>query len=247
MNLPNENLILKELKELSSKGKIKAINLAPNAVGLTFKKAMGINHTNYIQNRYKGFTLRASTNDDKGNSLVNLFAKVANWKKSKCKSSSEILEKYGTTKQDKFEKSMFCTINSLRPNSFGLKLKVDKNKKIVCEDYYESADEFTNVCVWDFSDLEKKLLELDFSVKVKADKYRHNDQNYFHYSYATFTGKPSFSKFLDLIEDGSVSLDHLLSKKKGSNIVKEQGPKFRISESSFHRLFPNSRYIDLLD
>ena len=66
MNLPNENLILQELKELSSKGKIKSINLAPNAVGLTFKKAMGINHTNYIQNRYKGFTLRASTNDDKG-------------------------------------------------------------------------------------------------------------------------------------------------------------------------------------
>ena len=94
MNLPNENLILQELKELSSKGKIKSINLAPNAVGLTFKKAMGINHTNYIQNRYKGFTLRASTNDDKGNSLVNLFAKVANWKKSECKSSSEILEKY---------------------------------------------------------------------------------------------------------------------------------------------------------
>lgn len=244
----NEKQILVELKALSTKGKIKAINSAPNAVGMTFKKAMGINSTNYVNNRYRGFTLRATTNVERGNSLVNLFAKVPNWKKSECKSSSEILDKYGTNNQEKkFEKSIFCTVNSLRPNSFGFKLIVDNNNKVIYENFYKDKGQSLNVCVWDFDVLEKKLSELNYSIKIKGDKYKNNNQTYFHYSYATFTGQSSFKHFLDLVEDGSITLDHLISRKIGDKATKEKGPKFRISENSFHRLFPNSKYIDLLD
>jgi len=244
----NEKQILVELKNLSSKGKIEAINSAPNAVGMTFKKEMGFNSHNYINFKYKGFTLRTSNQGKGGTSFENLFARVPNWEKSECKSSTEIAKLYGVVNLEKnMEASINCTVSAVRPNSFGFILKLDRVKKLLLENYMNLNGYKTNVCVWDFKDLEERLLNLGNLVKVNADKYNHNNKNYFHYSYASFSGQPNFKRFLDLLEEGNITLDHLIGRKFGEDVATEKGPKFRLKSSSNDRLFPDSRFVDLLD
>ena len=52
-----------------------------------------------------------------------------------------------------------------------------------------------------------------------------------------YTKKPDFYIFQLLIEQGEISIDHLIKKDKNGKVI-EKGPLFKISKKGFTVLFP---------
>ena len=236
--------VLKDLKNLSKKGAIKAVGNGSNAIGKTLQSELGIEHSTTSRNSYKGFIVSSSSTKVKRS---NLFSSVPDWEKSEIKSSKEMLDLYGVDDHSgKYEKKLFCSVNSLEPNSFGLYLEVDKSSKILSEKYYLN-NQRKFVTVWDKEKLINKLSRLDKTVIVSANVLRKGEINFFHFRFAEFLLRPSLGKFIDLVDYGSISMDHLISLKKGSKNVREQGPLFKISKASKKDLFSEYKKFDLMD
>ena len=77
--------------------------------------------------------------------------------------------------------------------------------------------------------------------------FEREDGKYYHFRLAEFLLGPSLDQFLNLINYGSISMDHLISIKKGSNKVREQGPLFKIAKAARQDLFFEYKKFDLMD
>ena len=236
--------VLNDLKDLSRKGPVSATTMGSNAVGKTLQSCLGIAHSTTSRNKYKGFTITATTAS--GNNRTNLFAQVPDWKISELCSSKELVDRYGTKDESgKYERSLFCTVTARQPNTFGLMLKVDRPSQKL-EEIYNAGGVQSRVATWDSEKLASKLRSLDKSVIVSAKRLKDEGGISFHYRYAEFFMAPSFDEFLSQVEAGAITLDHLVSLRHGSNAAREQGPLFKVSKSSRVSLFGEYQKFDLM-
>ena len=235
--------VLNDLKKLSLKGPIKAVSQGSNAIGKTLQSELNIGHSTTSRNQYKGFVI--SSTSSKSN-RTNLFAKVPDWEKSEIKSSKEMLDLYGVEDpKGKYLKKLFCSVNSLEPNNFGLIFVVDKFSKVLQEKYFDKEQK-KSIATWSTEQLFQKLIKLDKTIVISANLFKKKDGNYFHFRYAEFMLEPSIENFFKLLDYGSITMDHLISLKKGTN-VRDQGPIFKISKNSKKDLFYDYQKFDLMD
>ena len=235
--------VLSDLKKLSLKGPIKAVGQGSNAIGKTLQIELNIGHSTTSRNQYKGFVI--SSTSSKSN-RTNLFAKVPDWEKSEIKSSKEMLDLYGVEDpKGKYLKKLFCSVNSLEPNNFGLKFVVDKFSKVLQEKYFDKEQK-KSIVTWNTEQLFQKLMKLDKTIVISANLLKKKDGNYFHFRFAEFMLEPSIENFFELLDYGAITMDHLISLKKGAN-VRDQGPIFKISKNSKKDLFYDYQKFDLMD
>jgi hypothetical protein len=237
--------ILEDLKNLSLLGHIKAVGNGANSVGKTLQSALGISHTTTAKNQYKGFIITSTTL--KAGSRTNLFGLVPDWKNSLITSSTELVEKHGVKDNSrKYRKKLFCTVKAKVPNSFGLMLCIDRTKRIISETHSKDGCE-NEIVQWDTLKLESKLRSLDKSIIVTASSHNKNDGLYYHYQIAEFLKKPNFEKFLQQIEFGSITLDHLISLHHQRKTAREQGPLFKIAKHARMELYEDYKKYNLMD
>ena len=237
--------VLQDLKELSLRGHVKAVGSGANSVGKTSQQALGISHTTNAKNQYKGFTITSTTL--KAGSRTNLFALVPDWKISLITSSTELVEKYGTEdKSGKYIRKLFCTVKAQDPNSFGLFLSINRAEQEISEVHSTNGTE-TILCRWNTDKIIHKLQSLDKSVIITASQHKKADGMYYHYQVAEFLSKPTFDKFLRQIEFGSITLDHLISKRHGNKTAREQGPLFKIAKHARMELYEHYEKYNLMD
>lgn len=235
--------VLSDLKKLSLKGPIKAVGQGSNAIGKTLQSELNIGHSTTFRNQYKGFVI--SSTSSKSN-RTNLFAKVPDWQKSKIKSSKEMLDLYGVEDpKGKYIKKLFCSVNSLEPNNFGLIFVVDKFSKVLQEKYFDKEQK-KSIAIWSTEQLFQKLIKLDKTIVISANLFKKKDGNYFHFRFAEFMLAPSKEKFFELLDYGAITMDHLISMQKGKN-VRDQGPIFKISKNSKKDLYSDYKKFDLMD
>ena len=235
--------VLSDLKKLSLKGPIKAVGQGSNAIGKTLQSELNIGHSTTSRNQYKGFVI--SSTSSKSN-RTNLFAKVPDWEKSEIKSSKEMLDLYGVEDpKGKYLKKLFCSVNSLEPNNFGLIFEVDKFSKVLQEKYFDKEQK-KSIATWSTEQLFQKLIKLDKTIVISANLFKKKDGNYFHFRFAEFMLEPSIENFFELLDYGAITMDHLISFKKGTN-VRDQGPIFKISKNSKKDLFYDYQKFDLMD
>jgi len=235
--------VLNDLKKLSLKGPIKAVSQGSNAIGKTLQSELNIGHSTTSRNQYKGFVI--SSTSSKSN-RTNLFAKVPDWEKSEIKSSKEMLDLYGVEDpKGKYLKKLFCSVNSLEPNNFGLIFVVDKFSKVLQEKYFDKEQK-KSIATWNTEQLFQKLMKLDKTIVISANLFKKKDGNYFHFRFAEFMLEPSIENFFELLDYGAITMDHLISLKKGTN-VRDQGPIFKISKNSKKELFYDYQKFDLMD
>lgn len=235
--------VLSDLKKLSLKGPIKAVGQGSNAIGRTLQNELNIGHSTTSRNQYKGFVI--SSTSSKSN-RTNLFAKVPDWEKSEIKSSKEMLDLYGVEDpKGKYLKKLFCSVNSLEPNNFGLIFVVDKFSKVLQEKYFDKEQK-KSIATWNTEQLFQKLMKLDKTIVISANLFKKKDGNYFHFRFAEFMLEPSIENFFELLDYGAITMDHLISLKKGTN-VRDQGPIFKISKNSKKDLFYDYQKFDLMD
>jgi hypothetical protein len=227
------------LKAISSRGPVRAELAADTAVGRTLETLLGIAINSSRQPDYKGIELKAFRKS-KGN-RKNLFAQVPDWRLSKMKSSSEILDAFGYARGADFK--LYCSVSALGPNSQGLSLRLDRDESLLYENSVKvPVGDFVQ---WPLPLLHKRLLEKhNETFWIAANTHREDGFEYLHYTHVEHTRKPILSQFDFLLEQGVITMDHLIKRKSTGQTV-EKGPLFKIKPEAVGLLFPPSRIYDL--
>jgi hypothetical protein len=240
-----ENVVSKELLsmlvKLAKSGPTLSMLNADTSVGRTLETALGIDINSSKLPDYKGIELKSFRSNKKNRK--NLFAQVPNWKLSKFKSSAEILDSFGYPGDDDFR--LYCTVSAITANSKGLSLKVDTDINQLIE---KSNDKrIGDFVVWTLDKLHNRLLEKHKETFwVAADTIYDDGKEYFQYKQVEHTRKPIVSQFDILLEQGIITLDHLI-KRNSKGRVAEKGPLFKIKPNSLNLLFPPSNIYNLLE
>ncbi len=233
-----ELLIL--LNKIASKGPVPAMLQADTAIGRTLETLLGIDINSSKKPDYKGIELK-SYRDKRGN-RKNLFAQVPDWNLSKFKSSAEILNAFGYSRGEDFK--LYCTVSTLVRNSQGLKLKMDSEISQLIENSDKSS--VGDFVVWGLETLHKRLLEKhNETFWIAADSVTIGGKEHFQYKKVEHTKKPIVSQFDILLEQGIITLDHLIKRRPTGSVV-EKGPIFKIKPNALDLLFPPSQSYSLL-
>lgn len=233
-----ELLIL--LNKIAAKGPVPAMLQADTAIGRTLETLLGIDINSSKKPDYKGIELK-SYRDKRGN-RKNLFAQVPDWNLSKFKSSAEILNAFGYSRGEDFK--LYCTVSTLVRNSQGLKLKMDNEISQLIENSDKSS--VGDFVVWGLETLHKRLLEKhNETFWIAADSVTIGGKEHFQYKKVEHTKKPIVSQFDILLEQGIITLDHLIKRKPTGSVV-EKGPIFKIKPNALDLLFPPSQSYSLL-
>ena len=234
------NELLGMLRKVALKGAIPSMLEADTSVGRTLETALGIPINSSKQPDYKGIELK-SFRANKGN-RKNLFAQVPNWKLSKLKSSAEILDNFGYWREEDFK--LYCTVSALKPNPQGLSLKVDTDIQYLIEN--SDQKQIGDFVVWTLEKLHNRLLEKHRETFwVSAESIRVDGKEHFLYKEVEHTRKPIVSQFDLLLEQGMITVDHLIKRNSKGRVV-EKGPLFKIRPNSLNLLFPPSEKYSLI-
>ncbi|MCH8535915.1 MAG: MvaI/BcnI family restriction endonuclease [Flavobacteriaceae bacterium] len=233
--------LLFRLRKLAEKGPIKSLLDADTSVGRTLESALGIEINSSIQPDYKGVELK-SFRANKGN-RKNLFAQVPNWELSKFKSSGEILNNFGYRRGHDFK--LYCTVSTKTRNSQGLMLRLENDEEQLIEN--SDKKDIGDFVVWTLEKLHNRLLSKhNETFWISAETIIEDGIKYFKYTSVEHTRKPIPSQFDILLEQGIITVDHLIKRTKTGG-AKEKGPLFKIKPNSLDLLFPPSRKYSLIN
>ena len=241
----NENEVAFELlgllRKIANNGPIPSMVDADTSVGRTLETALGIDINSSKQPDYKGIELK-SFRGNRGN-RKNLFAQVPDWKLSKFKSSAEILDNFGYFREDDFK--LYCTVSAITRNSQGLNLRIDNDVKQLIEN--SNKPEIGDFVVWTLDKLHKRLKSKHKETFwVEAESIKIDNREHFQYKLVEHTKKPITSQFDLLIEQGIITLDHLIKRNSKGKVV-EKGPLFKIKPKGIELLFPPSEQYNLMN
>jgi hypothetical protein len=224
--------LLERLKSLSTKGALKAIKQGDTAIGMTIEHALGISANSSPYPDYKGIELKSARLNQASNRTT-LFAQVPDWGISTLKSSKEIVDKYGYPRNEDLK--LYCTLSTNKYNSQGLGFEIDFNNDILNEVHEQDG----NVASWLGQTLRNKLLEKHRETFwIKADTQTIGGDEYFTLKSVTHTKNPLASQFLLLMEQGIITMDHLIKRKDMTGKTTEKGPLFKINPRHLNLLFP---------
>jgi len=227
--------LLEKLKAIARQGPIKAVCNGDTSIGRSIETALGIKINSSRNPDYHGIELKSGRLPRLGGqeNRANLFACVADWSLSTCKSSKEILEKYGYRRGP--DMKLYCTVTCRNQNSQGLQLTFDEARQLLRE--YHKERPSGDVCIWPL-----KLLHVRLSDKHKetfwidARAFKKGSTEFFELQSVTHTARPSLTQFDRLLEAGNITVDHLIKKKVTGSVV-EKGPLFKIEKNRIAELF----------
>lgn len=236
--------LLQKIRVIAGNGPLRAIRQGDTAIGHSLETALGIEPNCSKSPDYHGIELKSyrARRNASQEPRKTLFAQVANWEESKFKSSREILDNFGYQRGEDFK--LYCTVSTQNYNSQGLTLRLDSQ----VDQLVESSDqrEIGDFATWLMVDLKKRLLEKhDETFWIGADTSHIDGVEYFQYKKILHTKKPIPSAFEFLVEQGEITLDHLI-KRNSAGRVSEKGPLFKISGTALGMLFPEPVEYDLL-
>ncbi len=232
--------LLGMLRKIASAGPIPSMVDADTSVGRTLETALGIDINSSKKPDYKGIELKSFRKSR--TNRKNLFAQVPDWSLSKFKSSAEILNNFGYEREEDFK--LYCTVSAITRNSQGLNLKIDNDIKQLIEN--SDKPEIGDFVVWTLDKLHNRLREKHKETFwVEAESTRINNRDHFQYKLVEHTKKPIISQFDLLIDQGIITLDHLIKRNSKGKVV-EKGPLFKIKPKGIELLFPPSESYSLI-
>jgi len=222
------------LRAVAKMGPVPAMLKADTAIGRTLEKLLNIDINSSKKPDYKGIEIK-SFRDKRGN-RKNLFAQVPDWQLSKFKSSAEILRNFGYARGVDFK--LYCTVSTLVRNSQGLQLKMDNKINQLLENSNKAG--IGDFVAWALETLHERLLEKhNETFWIAADSLQIGGKEHFQYKKVEHTKKPIVSQFDILLDQGIITLDHLIKRTAVGKVV-EKGPLFKIKPTSLGLLFPPS-------
>ncbi|MFG6611901.1 MvaI/BcnI family restriction endonuclease [Sulfitobacter sp. 1A12057] len=234
------NELLERLRAIARTGLVPSVMdaRADTAIGRTLETALGIAINSAKEPDYKGIEIK-SYRRARGSreNRKTLFAQVPNWDISKFKSSREILDNFGYWREPDFK--LYCTVSTRTSNSQGLSFALDDKAGLLNE--VSDQREIGAFASWHLKDLRESLAKKhNETFWVSADVQEVEGRDHFRFRDVIHTRKPIASQFDILIEQGEITMDHLI-KRNAKGRVSEKGPLFKINSPSLELLFPPSK------
>lgn len=234
------NELLERLRAIARTGLVPSVMdaRADTAIGRTLETALGIAINSAKEPDYKGIELK-SYRRARGSreNRKTLFAQVPNWEISKFKSSREILDNFGYWRDADFK--LYCTVSTRTSNSQGLSFAIDDKGGMLNE--VSDKREIGAFASWYLKDLRESLSKKhNETFWVSADVKELGGHDHFRFRDVIHTRKPIASQFDILVEQGEITMDHLI-KRNAKGRVSEKGPLFRINSPALELLFPPSK------
>lgn len=241
------NELLEKLRIIANLGLTPSVMMerADTAIGRTLESALGIEMNARREPDYKGIELKSYRRAPRASreNRKNLFAQVPNWGISKMKSSKEILDAFGYEREGDFK--LYCTVSNRTTNSQGLSFSIDGSAGILNE--CSDQQEYGAFASWLLDDLKKSLAQKhNETFWISANVHDINGLDHFQFRDVIHTRKPIASQFDILLEQGEITMDHLI-KRTASGGAKEKGPLFKINSSALELLFPPSKTYALIE
>ena len=232
--------LLNLISDVAAKGPVPALLNADTSIGRTLEKLLNININSSKKPDYKGIELK-SYRDKRGNRKT-LFAQVPDWDISNFKSSAEILDTFGYYRGQDFK--LYCTVSTKVKNSQGLKLKMQSEVSQLIENSDKPL--IGDFVVWKLETLHNRLLEKhNETFWIAADSLIKDGVEHFQFKKVEHTKKPIVPQFDILLEQGIITLDHLI-KRQPNGKTSEKGPLFKIKPNALDLLFPPSKIYNLI-
>jgi hypothetical protein len=243
--------VIKSLQDVSGSGWLPAYRHGDTSVGMTLERALGIPPNPFGDPDYKGFEIKAkvlavgTAAPEDAATRQTLFACVPDWDISAMGSSRAILIECGYPDRTGYaRRRLYCEVSAKRPNSQGLKFNVDHEAGQLVE-VRTSGKAEQEIARWRRESLEEKLRRKHAqTVWVYARERFVGGQRQFKYFHANLTAAPRAEAFLNLLESGVVSMDHLI-KENMQGRVSEKGPLFKMHAREFDLLFPYRQSVPL--
>ena len=232
------NELLSNLRRIAATGYVPSVmeKQADTAIGRTLETELGITINSSREPDYKGIELKSYRRRVSGNRKT-LFAKVPNWKISKFKSSREILDAFGYGRGDAFK--LYCTTSTKNCNAQGLYFDIDNQCDVLNE--CSSQSEIGAFASWFLEDLRASLAaKHNETFWIGADEHEIDGRAHFEFKEVLHTRKPISSQFDILLEQGEITMDHLI-KRDAKGHTREKGPLFKVKTASLPLLFPPSQ------
>jgi hypothetical protein len=231
--------LLEHIRRVTAGGLIAAVGHGDTSVGRTLETALGIAINSSKLPDWRGIEIK-SGRGQLGNRR-NLFAQVPDWRLGGCRSSAEILARFGYERSGA-DRKLYVTVSAIRHNAQGLRLQVVPGQDMLAEVSLDPG--MPVVAVWPMSLLRARLREKHAETFwVEADTAFVDGIEYFRYTRIMHTRGPIAAQLAPLIEAGHVTLDHLI-KDVGGRVV-EKGPLFKIDDEGLRLLFPPARLYEL--
>ncbi len=237
--------LLALLRGIAARGLLASVmdERADTAIGRTLEAALGIEMNANRAPDYRGIELKSYRRAARASreNRKTLFARVPNWEISKFKSSAQILDTFGYRREDAFK--LYCTTSTQRPNSQGLFFRL--NEKAAQLDECSTNAEIGAFASWMLADLRQALLEKhNETFWIGGTSHMVDGHEHFRFLDVLHTRKPIASQFDILLEQGEVTMDHLI-KRNAKGRVSEKGPLFKINTAALGLLFPPSQRYEL--
>ncbi|MCE2724993.1 MAG: MvaI/BcnI family restriction endonuclease [Burkholderiales bacterium] len=226
--------LLSKLRSLAQDGPIRAICGGDTAVGMSIEAALGIRPNSSRKPDYKGIELKSGRSAiGTRSNRATLFASVPDWQLSNCKSSAEILAKFGYTRGSDFK--LYCTVSTLRPNSQLLQFRLAEAERYLHEEAVKTLA--LPVAIWTLPQLEARLAEKHRETFwIKATSETRSGSEWFHLKSVLHTRNPNIPQFERLVAEGAITMDHLIKRTPAGGAA-EKGPLFKIQRNRIPELF----------
>lgn len=230
----NADELLARLRELAERGPICSVRTGDTSVGMSIEAALGIAANSRRTPDYNGIEIKSGRSRLGGKqTLATLFACVPDWNLSSCKSSAEILQRFGYQRGANFK--LNCTVSTRSPNGQKLQFQIDDLDRLLRE--VAMLDPQSDVAVWRLSHLETRLAEKHCETFwIKATPEIRAGKEWFHLQSVMHTRTPNIPQFERLLAEGAITMDHLIERKPSGGAA-EKGPLFRIQRQRIPELF----------
>ncbi|MFQ3324097.1 MAG: hypothetical protein ACI90U_001922 [Pseudomonadales bacterium] len=228
--------LLEKLRNIAKKP-LPSVKRGSTSVGMSVEAVLGIEANSSKDPDYKGIEIKASRGSK---NRSNLFAQVADWNQSECKSSAEILDGFGYERPEDFR--LYCTVRANKSNSQGLMFKYDEKN----DSLNEVHEDGRKVACWPGNLLRSRLRDKHaetFWIITQPTKI--DGKDYFILKSVIHTWSPLTSQLMPLLDAGVITMDHLIKRANGK--VREKGPLFKIDKTNLSLLFPEPVEYDLQD
>ena len=241
----NTNIIilLEKFNSIRNMNYVKSINNYNSGVGLTFEKLLGKEVDCFSMPDFEGIEIKTKVNNSK--TPINLFKLTPNG--SDFFETKRILDLYGYYQNKNSKNKVFnatITANKLYKvgpkNYFSLKIDYSK-KKLVFLVFNEQKELIDDTSFWELSKIENALIrKMKLFALVNASQKIINKEKYFWYNCITIYQLISFKRFLELLENGKISITFSIDFfKSGKRIGKfhDHGTNFGIYIKDIEKLF----------
>ncbi len=218
---------IRKFEEIKNSGWINSHRPGDTGVGYTLEKLINQSKEQKKQLRIKSIRKGSSRR-------LTLFAKIPVWGIG---GRTKLLDDYGYfDKNNRW--SLYTSITSKKKTKLGWQIELDDDKVFL--------NNFGNAVIyWELSVLKKILQKkLNQMILVYADFKKNNlREELFKYQDFYLVKYPDLNSFTNLIQDGSICIDLAIHREISSNIVKDKGFLFRVSENKIDKLFRSVKKI----